>query len=258
VSFLVQFRVQKQETAMTFLYGKSLTAEMKRLVGKQGKIKIGVAYWGQDALTLLKLNPKKKNILVLCCLKGGKSDPDVIKQFKKRARQCDNLHAKVVWTKDEAIVGSANASASGMPSEDNLAAGLIEAGVLITDGKELRRIETWFDMHYSNPTISRPIEKPDLEAARKARVIKPTQHTGKKSLLDAIREGGKDEFQGERILFVMYKDFTTNAQDKVATGILRKDAMSNNSEFNIGSPAIATYPLTRFLSIVIARRGALK
>ena len=105
------------EDEMKFLTGGMLTDAMRRLGKKKGKRKIAIAYWGNKALKLLKLDANDKNISILCCLRGGKSDPDVIKRFKSGARQCDSLHAKVIWTPDEAIVGSANASSNGMPSE---------------------------------------------------------------------------------------------------------------------------------------------
>jgi hypothetical protein len=219
---------------MAFLHGKALTAEMRRLVSKKGTRKLAIAYWGKDALKLLKLDPKDKDIFVICCLKGRKSDPDVIKQFKKRVRQCDNLHAKVVWSKDEAIVGSANASATGMPSEDNLAAALIEAGMLTKDRKMLYQIETWFDGIYKNNLLSRPVTKSDLEAAKKIPVAWPSHHNGKLSLIDAIKEGGRNAFRDERILFVMYRENTTALQDKSARGFLKSDATGDESKLNIG------------------------
>jgi hypothetical protein len=212
---------------LKFLAGGTLTNAMKRLGRKNGKRKIAIAYWGKDALKLLKLDAGNKNVAVLCCLNGGKSDPDVIKQFKNRARQCDSLHAKVILTPNEAIVGSANASSNGMPSEEKLASGLIEAGVLVTESVELKRIESWFDEHYNSKTLSRPIRKADLDAARLARVGWPGprgQSVRKKSLLDAMREGGEKEFHGLRIYFAMWRNETSAAENKSATNYLQKNA----------------------------------
>jgi hypothetical protein len=224
---------------MKFLDGRALTAAMKRLVSKPGKIKIAISYWGKHALTLLKLDTTNKNIVVLCCLKGGKSAPKVIKKFRNRARQCDRLHAKVLWTQNEAIVGSANASSNGMPREEDLAAGLIEAGVLITDSGELKRIETWFDRYYESETLSRPISKADLEAAEKP----PgpgwgTPVPGKRSLLEALREGGREELRSLRIYIVISKFYTTKDQNKSAERYLKKGMVSAEDELNIGAANI--------------------
>jgi hypothetical protein len=102
---------------------------IQSMLNSKDRADIAIAYWGADALTLLKVKPKRRNVRVVCCLKGGKSDPDIIAKFKKRAKQHDKLHAKVIWTPHAAVVGSANASSNGLPEEDFKATGLIEAGV---------------------------------------------------------------------------------------------------------------------------------
>lgn len=92
--------------------------------------------------------------------------PDCIKQFGKKARQQDKLHAKVIWTPSAAIVGSANASSNGLPDEERGIDGLIEAGVLVDDAENMAAIESWFDDLYKN---SQDINDADLKAAREAR-----------------------------------------------------------------------------------------
>jgi hypothetical protein len=74
---------------MQFLYGAGLTRRIKTLCSKRTGAKIAIAYWGRDAFRLLHLSQKKRNIEILCCLEGGKSDPNVIKKFGHRARQND-------------------------------------------------------------------------------------------------------------------------------------------------------------------------
>jgi hypothetical protein len=58
-------------SAMQFLYGKAPTDKMKILCGKRTAAKIAIAYWGSDLLKLLRINPRKKGVRILCCLKGG-------------------------------------------------------------------------------------------------------------------------------------------------------------------------------------------
>jgi hypothetical protein len=149
---------------------------------------IAIAYWGSDALRLLKVNPGRKNIRVVCCLKGGKSDPDVISKFKKRAKQHDKLHAKVIWTPRAAIVGSANASSNGLPQEELKATGLIEAGLYLEDRATLDDIQSWFQDLFL--VRAKGIESSDLEEARLARLLAPKAggtpktRSSKKSLLE--------------------------------------------------------------------------
>jgi hypothetical protein len=60
---------------MEFLAGEKLTKAMRELC-KQRPLKIAIAYWGKNALTLLELHSNRKDTRVLCCLKGGKSHPE--------------------------------------------------------------------------------------------------------------------------------------------------------------------------------------
>jgi hypothetical protein len=129
---------------MKFLYGAAPTRRIKELCETPGRVDLAIAYLGSRALELLPLDPSKKDVRVVCCLSGGKSAPEVIRQFGDRARQLDNLHAKVIWTKAGAIVGSANASSNGLPEEELLADGLLEAGMFVHEQTELDQIETWF------------------------------------------------------------------------------------------------------------------
>jgi hypothetical protein len=124
--------------------------------------KIAIAYWGSESLKLLHLNSKKRNVRVLCCLKGGKSDPAVIGRFGDHARQHDKLHAKMIWTRYGAVVGSANASSNGLPEEEYSGVGLIEASVFIKEAVALKEIERWFDGQYNS---ARRITKSDLKSA---------------------------------------------------------------------------------------------
>jgi hypothetical protein len=165
---------------MTFLAGPDLTGEMQRLVASRSELKIAIAYWGRNALSLLDLDPKRPELKVVCCLSGGKSDPAVIELFHKRTRQNDKLHAKVIWTPKGAIVGSANASSNGLPEEESAAIGLVEAGVFLDDEEDLAKIEAWFDKQYDE---ARTIEPSDLEEAKQARANRPPTN------LNAIASG---------------------------------------------------------------------
>jgi hypothetical protein len=213
---------------MMFLEGHKLTARMAQLTSKAEELKIAIAYWGANALSLLGLDASAKRLEMICCLKGGKSDPDVVGLFGKRARQCDRLHAKVIWTPRGAIVGSANASSNGMPSEENLAAGLIEAGMFVDDPRELIRIRTWFDRMYGDNRRTRRIDEADLEAARLERQGWGEGPSGgnkaRKSLLDALQQGGRKEFENQRIAFVFWKEDITSQENTSARRYLKQNS----------------------------------
>jgi hypothetical protein len=126
------------------------------------------------------------------------------------------LHAKVIWTRDGAIVGTANASSNGLPQEEHSAIGLIEAGVFIKEAAALNEIGRWFDIQYDS---SRRITKSDLESAkleRDRRVwngSRGSRHP-QRALLNALQEGGKQEFSQQRIAFALCKNFLTAKEDR--------------------------------------------
>jgi hypothetical protein len=176
---------------LKFLKGAALTKKIQSMLDSNDRADIAIAYWGADALTLLKVKPKRKNVRVVCCLKGGKSDPDIISRFRKRAKQHDRLHAKVVWTPHAAVVGSANASSNGLPEEDFKATGLIEAGVYVDDQATIDDIQVWFkELYYERANV---ITKSDLEKARLARLLAlktggaPGTRSSKRSLLELAK-----------------------------------------------------------------------
>jgi len=195
---------------MKFVHGAALTREISKLVKARSLLKVAVAYWGQDALNRTMINTKRGNIRLICCLKGGKSDPDVVRRFGKRIRQHDTLHAKVIWTSRRAIVSSANMSSNGLPEEENSLDGLIEAGVVLTDPLELAKISDWFDGKYNS---ARGITKADLKKAKDARPQGGWgQRVVKRGLIQALRTGGPQEFKQQRIAFALWREPMTRAQ----------------------------------------------
>jgi hypothetical protein len=149
------------------------------------------------------------------------------------------LHAKVIWTPDGAIVGSANASSNGMPEDDDHTASLIEAGMYETSPKELAAIEKWFDALYGK---ARNIGKADLDAARSARAmrkrvfgIKPeTTRKSRQSLLEALRDSPV-EFSKQRIKLLLYKDPISKAEDRAAQKLQQENRSEVAKGLNINT-----------------------
>jgi hypothetical protein len=214
---------------MEFLAGSDLTRKIQEMLRSSQRADLAIAYWGSDALKLLKISPKRRAVRVVCCLKGGKSDPEVIKLFKSKAKQHDNLHAKVIWTPRAAIVSSANASSNGLPEEEGKAVGLIEAGFYTENGAELKSIHSWFDRLYRSR--SKKILKPDLDAAALARKIaKLRGGAGKKargkvkkpSLLELIQKtAGRPDYP---ISFTICRELTSRAGDRAARKYLTRNS----------------------------------
>jgi hypothetical protein len=178
---------------------------------------------GGDALKLLKVKPKRRNVRIVCCLKGGKSDPDIISQFKGRARQHDKLHAKVIWTPRGAIIGSANASSNGLLEEEFKAKGLIETGVYLDDQAALDKIQTWFNGLYAGSASE--IKASDLEEARRARMLAPKhggqsrKRSSKKSLLELAKAVLKSKVD-QPISFAIYREWAAPSSNRGAKAYL--------------------------------------
>ncbi|WP_441256790.1 phospholipase D family protein [Bradyrhizobium sp. 482_C4_N1_1] len=219
---------------MKFLYGSELTQRIKELCRIEGRIDLAIAYWGSQALELLPLEPGRTNIRIVCCLSGGKSAPEVIKQFGERARQCDNIHAKVIWTSKGAIVSSANASSNGLPEEESLASSLLEAGVFVDDQTELDQIETWFERLFK--TGSERIDDLDLRAAAAARPPGGKSPIRKPSLLEFVISNRGRVPPQVSIALAMYKEPASKEQKRVASETLRDKVQAERIKkfLNIG------------------------
>jgi hypothetical protein len=216
---------------MRFLYGGALTKEVQRLAKTKSSLRIAVAYWGRDALKLTRVSTRRKDVRLLCCLKGGKSDPDVIEKFGRRVKQIDTLHAKVIWTRERALVSSANMSSNGLPSEERKLRGLVEAGVVVTDSDQLSAIRRWFDERYRSARI---ITKSDLKKAKEARPIGGWgTRTKKQGLIEALQIGGPEEFRQQRIAFALWKNSATRAQQTAIRGLLKENADKIEEALNL-------------------------
>jgi hypothetical protein len=205
---------------MKFLEHDAIKKNVRALLSFKGPARIAVAYWGKGALELLDLDPNRTDLQILCCLKAGSSDPKVIRQFGAKARQIDNLHAKVFWTSRGAIVGSANVSTNGLPEQDEFADRLIEAGVYLDDNDVLARIKTWFDGLYSKE--ARAISPADLERAAQERAARQGKWVPKRPFLSAL-ENNPAEFGQQRIAFYLYEEFCSIDEVKA----VMKDARDN-------------------------------
>lgn len=204
---------------MEFLSGPKLLATARTLC-QSPRVKAAIAYWGSGGVELLGLDPTSRGVQVICCLAGGKSDPKEIKLFGRRARQHDKLHAKVIWTPRGALVGSANASSNGLPDQERLAHGLIEAGVLTADALTLRSIEAWFDHVYRR---ARAITEQDLSKATQDRdrhIWAGHIRRGREpTLFDFVRLGGSAG--GTPIHLVLWRTGTTPDEDAAVEQLMK-------------------------------------
>jgi len=105
----------------TFLINEDLWRDAKRLVRRGNRLRAAIAYFGQKGATLLPFRKGDQLVVDLSIpsVRAGRSDPREIEKLLQRGVRVfsrANLHAKIISTDGETLVGSAkvgSANASG-------------------------------------------------------------------------------------------------------------------------------------------------
>lgn len=145
-----------------FLHGTALSEAIREILG-QRPLCCAVAYWGPRALDYFGAGADLTRVRIVCDLGANGTDPDAIAALMAagaEVRDRPELHAKVYFWADEAIVASANASARGL--EVRGLGTRIEAGVRLT---ECAKVTAWFEQVFDD---SRRVG-PEMIANEKAR-----------------------------------------------------------------------------------------
>lgn len=133
-----------------------------------GKISIAVAFWGEGALDDLQL--LGKDVRIILELASGGSNPSEVEKlmaaFPGRVKALPRLHAKAYITANEALVGSANASASGLCAEGAEFRAWTELGLLVSDRTTVEAAQRWFESQWAKKTCC-DIDESMLARARK-------------------------------------------------------------------------------------------
>lgn len=88
----------------------------------------------------------------------------------------------------------------------------------------LAEISAWFDQQYKAAKI---ISNRDLNKAREARSARLWDKPRiKRSLLDALEDGGAQEFKQQRIWFVLWTDYMSSAENRAAKEHFRQSTTS--------------------------------
>ena len=135
-----------------FLTRGDIQKAIKELVQCNGDLRVAVAYWGKSGsehagiAERVQVNPGK--VCIICDLNSGACNPSEIEKLWKNKgkieiKTLDKLHAKVWIAEDRVIVGSANASTSGLVDETELGSN-IEAALLVENREMARALQQWF------------------------------------------------------------------------------------------------------------------
>jgi hypothetical protein len=214
---------------MKFLKGPSMLSTLQSLVGSNGEIAyLAVAFWGKGAIEQLNLEPKPgRRLRVICNLSMGGTNADEITDLMKLPRvevkHSPWLHAKVYWTEQRCIVGSANASSNGLGWEGSEARSFLEAGLLVTEPALNKQIGEWVkELWTGSKTIGpKDIAKASRDSAfiRNNRTSSPDESSGKvKFLRDALRSDAQN--LADRRLYLRWQ-FVTE-ESKTASKVAKK------------------------------------
>ena len=127
---------------------------LRNLLNEADEVSMAVAFWGEGSESIFK-DYKGDPPRIICNLKLGGTNPKAIRKLKEKwenakIRQHDDLHAKLVLTESQMIVGSANISSNGLGLEDGKEAGLRELGIRSRNARQLGAARKWFDQLWNN------------------------------------------------------------------------------------------------------------
>jgi len=115
--------------------GSEILQDIMKLIETEEEIVLAVAYWGNGSLSLLNGLRGRKNVRIVLNVHHGGTNPleleKLMAEFGSRLKVHETLHAKIYAGRSHAVIGSANASASGFSLSRNAHA---EATVTLSGG----------------------------------------------------------------------------------------------------------------------------
>ena len=206
---------------MRFLAGADIQTHVRTIASRNGEVMAAVAYWGSGAAerTGLTEHDRPASVRVICDLLSGACNPAEIQALKKlgfSVKTLDRLHAKVWIGGDDVIVGSANASRNGLPSEDEQGAKAnVEAAVLSQDPRFARELKAWFEKQWR---ASCEIDDQHLDEARQ--LWKRRRRSGGRGFTSPLTEeiqnsGSRDRFSDLRLLAYLSEETSQEAENYI-------------------------------------------
>ena len=154
---------------MRFLTGTEIQHEVMKIMSRTGDVTAAVAYWGEGASerTGIAKNKKRNKARIICDLLSGACNPAEIEKLMQLGVQVatlDRLHAKVWIGGSTVILGSANASNTGLPDTDRDTANAnFEAAIVSSNRTFSQETREWFEARWRESTV---IDKELLDHAK--------------------------------------------------------------------------------------------
>lgn len=170
---MVHSRQRVDNAHVEFLTGACIQEEIRRLVGRGADLSVAVAYWGAGGACHTGIATRDQsargNVRILCDLHSGACNPCEIAKLQQcdrvEVRTLNDLHAKVWIGEGTVIVGSANASTSGLADESQFGS-KVEAALVVDNPDLADKLRHWFDTKWHSPS-ARDIDEASLCSAKK-------------------------------------------------------------------------------------------
>ena len=176
----------------------SLTEILQQLFCQAEHVCCVVAFWGRGSFELFDgmTEEKRRTVRIVCNLTMGGTNPRVIEEFIAEGIQVKHnptLHSKVYWTDKGVVLGSANASSSGLSLEGREQEGWLEAAIFSDRESETDMTHNYVnDIWCHSEEITDPILKEACKNWRRRRPLPaPDSNLAFMSMLKEGRFSGR-------------------------------------------------------------------
>ena len=193
------------------------------MLSEADQASVAVAFWGEGAERLF-AGWRGGPLRIICNLSQGGTNPTAITALQSlpgaQVRQLSDLHAKLVLTDHQLVVGSANVSTNGLGLERNEVAGWRETGILSEDPLHLRSAADWFNIQWQAAQPVTPQELSRAAAAWKPRRGQRPLPAAASSFLTLTA----DDLRDRPVYMAVYRNFASQRAKEALEDVKEKAA----------------------------------
>lgn len=222
---------------MRFITGDDYTSTVQNVLSNGQETRCAIAFWGHEWINYF--DGLIQPIQIICNLESGATNPSIIEKFRHKKnielRTHCRLHSKVVLSGNNAIIGSANASANGLSLEDSELRGWIEAGVMTQNPEIIADADQWFNRLWGDAIDVKQMDSSKLNMIIESwkdrrRRRHPDLMSPEVSILAKLKND-PEWFKDSNILIVITRDSASMEAEKTFHRILPKIEEQDNADF---------------------------
>jgi hypothetical protein len=237
---------------------KNYLDSIENLIRNSTELSIAVAFWGVGAEELLS-NKSPEKTRIICNLSMGGTNPEIIENLIKmgfKVHQLNTLHAKIVISSNEVIIGSANISTNGLSLSADEISGWDEIGISSKDLNLIKQSHIVFSDLWEK---SQEITNHDLNEAQriwnKRRSQRPIKASEK-----SFFERDLTELKDRNIRILIWRNQATERANAEFKEYKQSDELKNLNTKKIDFfQNLDRLPKeTSIISVYFGRRGSIK